>query len=476
MARGQRLKAIWTSPRLAASAVLTAGGIAVYGISYPGSMEDDSFVQLVEGRTGSYSNWHPPVMSWLLGVSDALPGPPAAWFIAFTMLLFFAALAGVIWLPRRVGWTAVIAAAALFLLPQVLLLQAVVWKDSLFANAVLAGFVCLGLAAKWWRLPRLRFGLIVAAAALFALAILTRQNGAVVLPCALGALFAVALRRGRRSAWVTSGVFLLLTATMTLSWNALLQLRADGYQAKEAQFKILELYDITGMVNRDLDLPLTVFDREAPKLAKIIRGEGLARWSPQMNDTLEVSPRIVEALEGTPASIMARQWRTLIWHYPLRYLSVRALLFRWVLQPPDVALCHPFHVGDEGDAGDLKALGIAPRLDKRDLALWRLGDIYLKTPLFSHGLFSLVLLAALLPLARRRRDTDLIMIGLIAATAIFTATFFVLSIACDYRYLYLIDVTALACLLYVAADWRGLLRQQKGGRQAPSARDKHALF
>ncbi len=441
------------------------GGIAIYGVNYPGSMEDDSFVQLLEGRTASYSNWHPPVMSWLLGLSDTLPGPPAAWFTAFTMLLFFGALVGVVWLARRGSWAAVIAAGAMLLLPQVFLLQAVVWKDSLFADAVLAGFVGLGLAARVWPSPRVRIGFIAAAAVLFALAILTRQNGIVVLPCAVGALFAVALRRQAdwRSAGVIAGGFLLLTGVCTIGGNALLQLRADGYPAKQEQFKILELYDLTGMVYRDLDMPLTVLEREAPNLARIIRGEGVARWSPLKNDTLEVSPRIVAALDATPPSVLARQWRQAVWHYPGRYLAVRALLFRWVFQPPDVGLCHPFHVGDQGDPEDMAALGAVPRLDARDVALWQIGDWFLKTPVFSHGLFAFIALAVLVPLLRRRRDTDLIMIGLIASAFVFTATFFVVSIACDYRYLYLIDLVALAGLLYLACEWQELLRKQKRG-------------
>jgi hypothetical protein len=40
---------------------------------------------------------------------------------------------------------------------------------------------------------------------------------------------------------------------------------------------------------------------------------------------------------------------------------------------------------------------------------------------------------------------------LIAAFA-FTASFFVISIACDYRYLYFLDIAALAAVFYLALD------------------------
>jgi hypothetical protein len=452
----QSFRAVIRSPRHIATAIVVLGGIVTYAVNFPGSMEDDSFVQLVEGRTQSYSNWHPPVMSWLLGLSDSLSGPPAAWFVGFQMLLAFGALAAVLWLPKRVSWAAVPAAVAMLFLPQFFLLQAVVWKDALFANAVLAGFVCLGHAAMRWERERLRIALLAASALFLALAVLTRQNGIVIVPCAAVALFFVAWRREdqwKRAAGYGAALAGLCFA-MAFAGNAALQLRADGYPARQEQFKILRIYDITGMVYRDLDMPLTVLEREAPRLAHLIRTEGVARWTPIKNDTLELSPRIVAALDATSAPVLARQWRELVVRYPWQYLAVRALLFRWVFQPPDVGLCHPFHVGDQGGEEELSELGIQPRLDARDVMLWHYGDFFqFNTPVFSHALWAAAIAIFLVPLIRRRNAADLAIAGLIAAAAVFTATFFVVSIACDYRYLYLVDLTALAGALYAVADW-----------------------
>ena len=44
----------------------------------------------------------------------------------------------------------------------------------------------------------------------------------------------------------------------------------------------------------------------------------------------------------------------------------------------------------------------------------------------------------------RRRDMDLMAASLLAAALAFTASFFVVSIACDYRYLYFLDLAAMA--------------------------------
>jgi hypothetical protein len=54
------------------------------------------------------------------------------------------------------------------------------------------------------------------------------------------------------------------------------------------------------------------------------------------------------------------------------------------------------------------------------------------------------------------------MIGLQLAAIGFAASFLVISIACDYRYLYFLDVAALTGLLYLSLDpavWRRRARR-----------------
>jgi hypothetical protein len=460
-----RWKTAVHNPRLMATAVIALGGLITFLINFPGSMEDDSFVQLVEAREGFYSNWHPPVMSWILSLSDSLPGPAAGWFTGFEMLVCFGSLALVLWLPKKVSWAAVAAAALMLPLPQLFMSQAVVWKDALFANAALAAFVAVAFAAKFWHHRAARWVLLGVSSAFLALAVLTRQNGAVIVPCAVIALAVVAKRfEGRwRPALIHSAA--LFGAAVFIAWggNALLQLEADGYPAKQEQFKILHLYDITGMVKHDPAIKLAILDREAPVLARTIRRQAVPLWSPVKNDTMETDA-IIAVKDAVPASIVTRQWKALIAEHPLRYLAVRAELFRWVFQPPDVGLCHPFHVGDQGGEEEMKELGAKPRLDARDIALWHYGDFFLdNTPVFSHTLFAVLAVGVLVIVLRRRNAFDIVLAAQIGAAGVFTTTFFLLSIACDYRYLYLIDLTALAGMLYVAADWPALSKRGPAG-------------
>jgi hypothetical protein len=448
-------------PRRTATAVLATGGLALYGINFPGSMEFDSFVQLVEARAESYSNWHPPVMSWLLGVFDALPGTAAAWFTAMDMLIVFAALIAVLWLPKKVSWAAVAVVGAMLFLPQLVLAQAVVWKDVLFANTVVAGFAVLAYAAHFWTRARLRNGLIALAAVLFALAVLTRQNGIVVVPVAVAALMIVAARHdGWRAAVVKGAGLLGVTVLLATGANALLQLRADDYPGREEQIKRLQIYDIAGILHREPEAPLMVLSRQAPELGTLLRAESKRLWSPVKNDTLETD-EFVALLEAAPAPVVTAQWKATVAAYPGEYLATRALLLRWVVQSPEPGLCHPFHVGDEGDPADLKELGVKPRLNARDEKLADYGTFFLRhTPVYGHALFGLIGIGLMVLLLRRREPADVMLAALIVSAFVFTATFAVLSLACDWRYLYIVDLSVMTALVYAAADWRALLRQK----------------
>jgi hypothetical protein len=443
----------WFTRRAVATLIIAIAGITTYVVNFPGSLEDDSFEQLLEGRTGIYSFWHPPIMSWMLGVSDAI-GPAAAWFVLFDMVLAFGALSSLLWLVRRVSWAAVACAVVIVLLPQMALLQAVVWKDALFADAALAGFVCLAHAANRWQNRRLRYALLGAAAVCLALAALARQNGVVMLFCAspgLGTIAALREKRWRIGAAYGAGL-LCLSGLLALAANEALAFRSDGTPALEDQFKVLELYDITGMVKYEPSLPLDVLDRKSPPLAALIRSDGIRLWSPVKNDTLEYSPRLTEALDDVPPDVLSRQWRALVLDHTWAYLAVRAKLFAWVFLPDRTMICHPFHVGDEGNPADLRALGMRSRMDNRDLMLWRYGDVFRGTPAFSHPFFAVIAALALIVLLHRRRPADLAMASLMAAALAFTASFFVISIACDYRYLMVLDLAAIAGALYLSAD------------------------
>jgi len=441
-------------PRALAAAILVAGFVAALAVNLPGHLEFDSVVQLLEGRSGVYSNWHPPIMSWLLGVGDALL-PGAAAFVIFDATLAFGAIASLLWLVKRPAWPAVAAAATVVALPQLFLFQAIVWKDILFADSCLAGFVCLAHAAAQRNSPRRRFALLAAAALFTTLAVLTRQNGFVILPCAAVALGLIAARGGERHLGIVHGAgFFVACVALALGVNALLQLRATKALGAVEQVEDLQLYDIAGMMTREPGLALPILEKQTPALARLMHAKGARLYTPAAHDPLADTPGMGNLIEPATAAV-SRQWRALVLAHPGDYLAVRAQDFAWLFLSRHPGQCVTYIVGVDGPASDMQALHLRPRYDDRDA--W-LDDDYatplIGTPAFSHPFFAVVGLVSLVLLLRRRRPADLALAGLLAASMLYALSYFAISIACEYRYLYALDLSALAAAFYLLADFR----------------------
>jgi hypothetical protein len=442
--------------RWIAAALLACGFVAALAVNWPGHLEYDSINQLAEGRSRLYSNWHPPIMSWLLGLSDAI-SPGAAAFVAFDLAMAFGALLSLLWVVPRVRWTAVAAAAVVVVLPQLFLFEAIVWKDILFADACVAGFVCLAQAAARWDNRRARFASLAMATIFTALAVLTRQNGFVILPCAAVALGWMALPGWRRALFYGAG-FLAATLVLALGVNALLQLRATEALGAVEQMEDLQLYDIAGMMRRDPTLRLPILERESPAMARMMYAKGAALYTPAGHDDLSdksgMGPLIVPSVDA-----VKHQWRALVLARPMSYLAVRAADFSWLFFSRHPGECPVYTVGVDGPEDVMASLHLPARFDARDSLL---DDDYaaplVHTPVLSHPFFALIDLVCFVLLLRRRRPADLAMAGMIASVALYTLSYFAIAIACEYRYLFAIDLSAIAAAFYLVADFRWKVR------------------
>ena len=447
-------------PRAVALALLAAGWVATVAANWPGHLSYDSILQLLQGRSGRYNTWHPPVMAWLLGLGDAVV-PGTGLFIAFDAALAFGAMAGVLRLARGpIRWPAAAVGAAVVLSPQMLIYQAIVWKDVLFADGAVAGFVCLALAAARWTAPRRRWLLLGGAFVLLTLAALARQNGLVILPFAAAATGWIAAHKGLprwRAAALGAGTLLALLVCV-FGGNALLNLRGDGESGPAEQFRLLQLYDLAGALAQEPSLSLAPLDADQPELAAVLRRDAARLYTPVRNDPLVSAPALQRPLEDLDADALRSTWGMLLTQHPWLYVRVRARDFAWVLFTPDIAACRPIFTGIEGPAAEMKTLGLLPRRDARDLALERYGKSFFATPVLSHIPFLLIALGGLWLLLRRRRPEDLAMAALLAGALAFTASFFFIAISCDYRYLYLLDLSALAALLYLSLDMRSAFK------------------
>jgi len=371
------------------------------------------------------------------------------------VLLAFGALAGVLLLARGpLRWPAAAASAAIALMPQLLIYQGIVWKDVLFADSAVAGFVALGLSAKWWNLPPRRWALLALSAVLLVLAALTRQNGMLILPFAAAAAGWIAVRNGMawRQAALTGGAALIALALAVAASSALLNLRSDGESGPAEQFRLLQVYDLAGAVAHDPTLPLARLDDDEPELADELRRDAARLYTPTRNDPLASAAAMRQPLMELDDEAVRADWTTLVTQRPWLYLRVRALDFYWVMFTPDIATCRPIFTGIEGPAAELGQLGMTNRRDGRDLALERYGKAFFGTPVLSHIPFLLIAIAGIWLLLRRRRAEDIAVAAMLGASLAFTASFFVIAISCDYRYLLLLDLSAIAAVLYFCAD------------------------
>jgi len=428
--------------------ILVVGWIAVVALHWPGELSPDSVIQLLEGRLGHYNTWHPPVMAWLLGLGDAI-SPGAGLFILFDATMAYGALVSLLWLkPSRASLMAAGAAVMLCLLPQFLLYQGIVWKDVLFGDAILAGFVCLAHGED----ARHRIFLLALAAVFLALGALARQNGIILLPfaaAAVGTRVWQASHRWRPTlAW--AGGWILTTAILMTGASAALDQRSARDSGRDEQIELLQAYDLTGAASRGLALE-KLQDR-APDLQNVLRSIGVSRYTPQRNDPLAASVAITAALQDAPTGAVSAQWEDLISAHPLLYLELRAEVFRWVFLTPDIVACRPLFAGIEGPADALKTLGLAPRRNGKDQSFIIYAAAFMGTPVFSHPFWALIALGCLVVLVIRARPADFVFVIFIIGTFAFVASFFFIALACDYRYLYALDLCAMATLFYLSLD------------------------
>ncbi len=435
-------------------AVLGLGFLAVLVCNLPGHLSYDSVVQLQDGRTGRYHTWHPPIMAWALGLGDAiLPG--SALFVVMDAALLFGGLAALTLAARRVSWAAPVVALLLALSPLVLIYQGIVWKDVFFANCAATGFICLSLADRQDR-PRPRLGLIALGFLLFVLASLIRQNG---LTAPLAGAAALTWMTVRRAGWralgrgLGLGVLALLAVLVlaALAGRALDTRRIDEPGAA-AQFQALQEYDLVGAVAHHPAMDLSLLTRPgtgAPDLEKRVRLAAARFYTPERVDTLAKDPGLNEALAASPKAVSA-QWRFILAHDVKAYAGHRWDVFYWTLATPKLERCLPVFVGQEGPPGLLRQLGMFDQVRPQDLALERYAVHFYGTPLYSHLIYAVIALVAAVILLISRRPGDAPMGFMLLGALAFTASFLIISFACDYRYLYALDVSAMVAVFHLA--------------------------
>ena len=292
------------------------------------------------------------------------------------------------------------------------------------------------------------------------LAALARQNGAIV--AVIGALTLGFIDRGaaRRKGWLRlAGVAAAALAAMGFAGGlaeAWFSAHSDHSPQNARQWMTLQTYDLAGAVRRDPALPLAVLHRSAPAIEDFIRHDAAPAYDPTRIDPMYKTGRW-NALLAKPDPVVGVQWRALMAGWPGLYLAQRWEAFRQVFFTPDIEACAAVLVGvDPGHPDWLRAAGLNAReTDKDD---WdgdyahRLpGDAGVRPRHLRPDRARPAGPGGSRPRPRRRPRTDSHGRPADRRAWLYAASFALISIACDYRYLYFLDVAAMAAVVQRAA-------------------------
>lgn len=436
-------------------AVIVGGYLFMLAANLPGHLSVDSILTLYEGRFHERVSWNPPFHAWLLGVFDHVLTGTGLYVVVTSLMLF----GGWMWLLKLAGratWLSAIVALLAALTPNILIYQGIVWKDVFFANSAIFGFVLLTAASV--RGGRQLVHLAVAAL-VFAAASQVRQNGLVIwIPAAAAVAWSLREMGWRRMlSWSLGWLVAVAVIAKLLAMFAVAEPIKPGADSVSQGIRIVQQYDIAGALHFDPTLPLPEIDKANPSADDALRARAGLVYSPQRVDTLDADPALGDVFGSIPDEAVHAEWLRLITHHPGLYLQTRFADFRWVFATPVIDRCLPIYLGVDGPPKHMERLRLELRHNMNEQRLFNYTTWFLDTPVISHVTWAIAALLTAVALLWRRRAADVPVAAMLIAALGFTASFLIVSIACDYRYLYFLDAAALTGLVYLSFDpvfWR----------------------
>ncbi|MBN9426064.1 MAG: hypothetical protein J0H09_06110 [Burkholderiales bacterium] len=461
-----------------AALLLAQAAIALW-LGLPGHLSTDSIIQLYEGRTLQRLSFNPPLMSMLLGAFDRLGNAPIA-FVLLSQVLLTAASWLVLQESRRGGqrggWRLALAALCL-LNPVVLIHVGIVWKDVLLGHAVV--LLYLLIARAWRRRTRVGWAWSAAIALLLTIVLGARQQGALfALPAAVWA--AAALVRARLPLPIQSparaaiarlappfAAALLVFALLPLAANRIVaslpqQATPQAVDSASVGWRVLAQFDLVGILAHGGRLPAAALP---PPVADSLQAE-VARYTPYRVDTLRTDNRYWLV----PPAQVARVWFDAIRLNPLAYAQHRFAHFFTLLGLADRQSCVPIHSGvggpvviDGAPADLVELLGLRTGPYRNSDEVQDIAHATLDTPLYMHAFYAIVIAMLTVLLAKRR---EFVLATLAACSLAFLGSYYLIGIACDFRYAYTLTVAT----SLLAAQWLLTAPGPTGARPADAAR------
>ncbi|MFN2493613.1 MAG: hypothetical protein ABR501_12110 [Pyrinomonadaceae bacterium] len=409
-------------------AICFAGFLLCVIAFYPGYLSPDSIRQLTEGRAWNFTDWHPPLMAALWGLTDrVIPGP-------FGMLLlqnavFWCAL-GMFWRStyRKSIWMG-LGLVAIGFLPPVLALLSTIWKDVGLGASLLLVSALLYNA----RQANSRVALIVASPFLF-YAYAVRQNAApAIFPLALWTGFIACSLFSTLKRRVTGGLilplligvsyfFILTSLVLLTTWSLTRGLSSYIFQtvllhdlaaiSKQRKAAVFPDY-VLAAETFSLDNVLSSYD-EAQATA-LTRGEHPALQLTQRSDEIAaLRAKWLETVPSHKAIYLRHRWETF------------RRLIGW-----NVEVCFPY-------------LATARKFESYDVNKWRIHQFlravfwkFRNAFLFRGWLWLLACLVLLCFASVQRVQNDLEVVFVLTLSGLlYGVAYFFIATSCDFRFLW----------------------------------------
>jgi hypothetical protein len=330
-----------------------------------------------------------------------------------------------------------------------------VWKDVLFAN--LAVFACALLFAASRIESRSRYLLYLLSLLIAACGGLVRQNGAIVL-LVIGVGIAFIEKQGKparnRALAVVYGsiVASLVFGCVMLGTNLLIKATANGIRgdAFDMSQVVVMRYDIIGILARGKGIDPRLFESRGLDATAVVE-DARRHYSAERHEPFWNINRPSYGLRRLASSEVKDIWSKLVVTDPKSYLGHRVAVFRWMIWPPDLLKCLPVHVGVDGSPETLLRLQIQPGVRSSDVALYRYATHFFVAPLYRHGVFfAAALILLVISLALFGLTGAAPVVTTLTAGLLFSLSWAVFAVACDFRYMYFLFTAVFASLVMLS--------------------------
>jgi len=419
-------------------------------------MTQDSIDHLREARAGVYSDAHPPIINVIWRILEVVIAGPLGMLLLQSGLLLAGlyAIFRVTFEPRRAAWWA----TGVFVVPPVLTVMAVIWKD-----CSMAGLLAVGIASLLSRRRVVRLAGLAAICGATAL----RYNafGATLPLVVLLFEWRPGMRWLRRYALSTAAW--LVTTFVAFGINAALTDKPMHYWHSS-----LAVYDIAGtLANVDGELPDAVLRADLAGTEILIDHEIHATlravYSPRdffpiLNDpkhTLWNLP--INGYEPAPRAqreAIERAWWHVIEAHPWAYVKHRLAVMGEVLDLRSTRSLGAVTRREFRYPAYAAELGLATGWSSTQRTLTRTMQwISRHTPIFVPWVY-VVLSLALLPLAWRQRDV----LAILLSGLVMEASLLPLVHSRDYRYSHWLVITTLIGCIVLATRRARAARTRAG--------------